>query len=158
MCTAVQYKELTATRAGIVQKHSQSLGSLWGDHAWGQGRWKDPSALGARVWVWNWEGGGSSKDPRSWGCLRGGCTAGAGQNKQGRNPSAEFRTRHRGAQKALLGGICARWTPVLSPASSHHALSPGCSCSSSNGCDLCRLFSVLTEPQDSKLANEYLIN
>lgn len=68
MCTAVQYKELTATRAAIVQKHGQSLGSLWGDRAWGQGRWKDPSAPRARIWVCNWEGGGSRKEqePGSW--------------------------------------------------------------------------------------------
>lgn len=157
MCTAVQYKELTATRAAIVQKHGQSLGSLWGDRAWGQGRWKDPSAPRARVWVCNWEGGGSRKEqePGSWGMPEGkSWTEQAGQKPQCRVQGMSQRS----TKGPFWGGICARWTPVLSPASSHHPLSPGCSCSSSNGCDLCRLFSVLTEPENSKLANEYLIN
>lgn len=120
MCTAVQYKELTATRAAIVQKHSQGLGSLWGDHAWGQGRWKDPSALRARVWACNGEGGGSSKeqDPVPWGMPEGRLhsrAAVAGQNKQGRRPSAEFRMCHRGAQKALLGGHLCQMDTSPSP-------------------------------------------
>lgn len=90
-----------------------------------------------KVWVCR-EGGGSREEQNpiySWGMPGGKLHSRAevaGQNKQGRSPSAEFRTCHRGAQKALLGAFVPdghRFFP----------LSSGCSCSSSNGCDLCRL-------------------
>lgn len=109
--------------------------------------WKDPSLLRARIRVRNWEGGGSRKeqDPVSWGMPEGRLlsrAAVAGQNNQGRSPSPEFRTRHRGAQKALTGATCAGWTRVLSlPAaavpSPLGAPAPAAVAVTSAGCSLC---------------------
>lgn len=116
-----------------------------GDHTWGEGRWKNPSPLRARVWVHNWEGSGSreEQEPFAGGCLRGGCTA--GQLQLGRTSRAE-------APEQSSGHVTEEhkrcpWAGKFVPdGQQFFPLSPGCSCSSSNGCDLCRLFSVLTEP------------
>lgn len=89
MCTAVQHKEFTGTRAAIVQKHSQSLGSLGGAHAWGQGRWKYSSPLRARSGSAGREVGAGRNRTQfiPGGCLGGGCTA--GQRWLDRTSSAE---------------------------------------------------------------------